>query len=124
MGMFRFFKGRNQQQEEDSKERYWSLTTDEKEIIGPTWEQIQFAVEKATPEGTIFASLGYMHSGLEIEIVQAVGDENGYRFEALVPDEKIYVKDGISQKETVKLFEHFFKYQRVAGYRSCPTEKI
>lgn len=124
MGLFSFFKRNQQQQEEFSKDKYWSLTTNEGEVIEPTWEQVKMAIENATPDKSIFVSLGYIHSGLEIEIVQAIGDGNGYRFEALPSNEKIFVNDGLSYEETLKLFEDFFKHQRVAGFRSWPIEKL
>lgn len=124
MGLFRFLKRSQQQQEEFSKDTYWSLTTNEEEVIEPTWEQVKAAVENATPDRSIFASLGYIHSGLEIEVIQVIGDGNGYRLEALPPSGEIFVNDGISYEETLKLFEEFFKHQRVVGFRSWPTEKI
>ena len=109
MGLFRFLKRSQQQQEKFSKDKYWLLTTNDSEIIDPTWEQIKTGVRKAMPNQSVFASLGYIHSGLEIEVIQVIGDENGYRFEALPPNDKIYVNDGISYEETLKLFEEFFK---------------
>lgn len=124
MGLFRFLKRSQQQQEEFSKDKYWSLTTNEGEVIEPNWEQVTAAVRNATPDGSIFASLGCFYSGLEIEIIQVIGDGNGYRFEALPPNGKIFVNDGISYEETLKLFEEFFKHQRVVGFSSWPTEKM
>lgn len=86
-------------------------------------EQIHVAVKDATPEGLIFATLAYNYSGLEIESIQTIGEENGYRFEALTSNGMIFVNDSINYEETLKLFEHFYNYQRVAGFRSWPTEK-
>jgi|SRR5690625_2369625 len=124
MGLLDFFKREPKPQEKGSKDRYWSLTTYEGEVVNPTWEQIKMAVDQITTDGTRFASLGYLHSGLEIEIIQAVGDGERYRFEALPADGKIYVNKDITYEETLKYFEDFYKYQRVAGFRSWPTEKV
>jgi len=123
MGLFDFLKRSQPQQEELPKEKHWSLTTNAGEIIDPTLEQIKSAVKSATPDETIFATLAYNYSGLEIEAVQVIGDGHGYRFEALTSNGTIFVNDGIDSEETLKLFEHFFNYQRVAGFRSWPTEK-
>lgn len=124
MGLFSFFKKNQKQQEEFSKDRYWSLTTNEGEVIEPTWKQVNAAVKNATPDGSIFASLGYIHSGLEIEVIQVIGNDDGYRFEALPPNGEVFVNDGISYEETLKLFEDFFIHQRVAAFSSWPTEKM
>lgn len=86
-------------------------------------EQIEAAVRQANPQATLFATLAYNHSNLEIESVQAVGYEGVYRFEALTSHGIMYVKNDIDYEETFKLFEDFFKYQRVSGFRSWPTEK-
>lgn len=122
MGLFDFLK-RGKKQEESIKNNYWSLTTIEGEVTEPTIEQIQTAVKKATPDGSMFAILTYNHSGLEVEGIQTVSDDNSYRFEAIASDGKIYVKDGLTYEKTVELFEHFFNYQRVSGFRSWPIEK-
>ncbi|MHA6252946.1 hypothetical protein [Oceanobacillus sp. CAU 1775] len=126
MGLFSFFKRSPQPQEEVSKESYWSLTTNEDEVIDPTWVQIKAAVQNATPDRTVFASLAYFHSDIEIEVVQVIGEDGWYRFEAVSPERvgKRFVNDGISYEEAIKLFEEFFKYKRVVGYRSWPTEKF
>lgn len=66
-------------------------------------------VDNTTPDGSIFASLGYIHSGLEIGIIQVADDDNGYRFEALPSNGKFFINDGISYEETLMLVKEFFK---------------
>lgn len=128
MGIFDMFKKKKEPDAVKPKEKYWSLSTSEGEIIDPSWDQIVDAVENATPEGTLFASLGYINAGYEIEIVQAVGEDGVYRFEALPPKDSleygdIYVNDGLTLNATLKLFEAFFVNRRVIGYRSWLVEK-
>ncbi|QQK80028.1 hypothetical protein HUG20_09095 [Salicibibacter cibi] len=128
MGFFDFFKRDQKHQEQVSKDKYWVLTTSEDEIIDPVWEQVKGAIDHATPDRSMFASLGYMHSGIEIEVIQVVGEDHVYRFEALPPKSsddygKIFVNDGISYEETLKLCEDFYKHQRVVGFRNLPIEK-
>lgn len=123
MGLFDFFKRSQPQQEEVSKVKFWSLSTNDDDVVDPTWDQVQAAVENAVPDGSIFATLAYNHSGLELDSVQTVGEDGWYRFEALEPDGKVFVNDGISYEETLRLFKEFFNYQTVVGYRSWPAEK-
>lgn len=131
MGMFDFFK-KSPQQEEPIKETYWSLSTYEEKIIDPTWEQVKQAVDEAVPEKAVFASLGYFNSDNEIEVVQTRQLSEGtkeFLLEALPPDNsydagKVFINDGLSLDETLKLFEEFYKHKRVAGYRNWPTGKV
>lgn len=122
MGLFDFFKGKKVE-EQPTREKYWSLTTDAGEIKEPTMAQIETAVREAHPQATLFATLAYNHSNLEIESVQAVAYEGIYRFEALTSHGILYVKNDLDYEETLALFEDFYKYQRVSGFRSWPTEK-
>ena len=122
MGWFDFLKRKASKPEEGTKEKYWSLTTYEEEILDPTVEQIETAVKNATREKTIFATLSYVNSGLEIESVQAISENNFYRFEALTTDGILYIKNNITSEETLELFTHYYKYQRVSGFRSWPTD--
>ncbi|QKS72729.1 hypothetical protein FLK61_39640 [Paenalkalicoccus suaedae] len=131
MGIFDFLK-KSFRQEESTKEKYWSLSTNEEEILDPTWEQVKQAVEEATPEKAVFASLGYLHSGNEIEVIQAIQlteGKNGFRFEALPPGNSYdagnaYIKNDLSLDETLKLFEEFYRSKKVLGYKNWLTEKI
>lgn len=123
MGLFSFFKRSKPQQAEIPKEKYWSLSTNDDEVIDPTWDQVQAAVENAVPDESVFATLAYNHSGPELDAVQAAGDHGWYRFEAVEPDGKVFVNDGISYEETVRFFKEFYHYQTVVGYRSWPAEK-
>lgn len=86
-------------------------------------EQIQQAVENATQKETLFATLAFLNSGLEINSIQAISDQGLYRFEALTSTGTMYVKNDIPYEETLELFEQFFKYQRVPGYKSWLVEK-
>lgn len=122
MGIFDFFKGKSNKPEE-TKEKYWSLTTIMEEILNPTNEQIENAVKNATPDQTSFATLAHKNSGHEIESVQAISEDGFYRFEALTKESLIYVKSDLTYKETLELFLHFFNYQRVSGVESWPSEK-
>lgn len=122
MGLFDFFKGKQPQQDEDSTEKYWSLSTYTGEVIDPTLEEIITAVQEVKPDKEIFATLTYNNSRLEIKSIQTIGDAKGYRFEALDSNETIYVNDGLTYEETLQLFKDFHNYQRVAGFRSWPTE--
>ena len=122
MGLFDFFKGKQPQQDEDSTEKYWSLSTYTGEVIDPTLEEIITAVQEVKPDNEIFATLAYNNSRLEIESIQTIGDATGYRFEALDSNEIIYVNDGLTYEETLQLFKDFYNYQRVPGFRSWPTE--
>ncbi|WP_411843032.1 hypothetical protein [Salinicoccus sp. HZC-1] len=129
MGLFNFFKKDREPLNEAPVEEYWSLTTNAKEITDPAWEQVEAAVKSALPEQDIFASLGYMNSGLEIEIIQVTGGEGIYRFEALPPEGSydygdIYINDRISYDEAIGFFKEFYENQRVVGYRSWETMKI
>lgn len=63
-----------------------------------------------------------MNAGLEVDTVQAVGDENGYRLEALSLEGDIFVNDGLTYEETLKYFDEFYRLQKVVGYRSWPKE--
>ena len=121
MKLFDFFKG--EKKEKPTRDKYWSLTTNDDEIINPTIEQIEQAVQNATPKVSLFATLVYNHSGLEIETVQTLSTEGVYRFEALTSDGKIYVKNDIAYEETLELFHQFYNYQRVPGFRRWPIEK-
>lgn len=122
MGLFDFFKGKSNESEKP-KEKYWSLTTILGEIEDPTIEEIETAVKQATPEQTIFATLTYNNSGLDIESVQAISEDGFYRFEALTTEGFMYVKRDLTYEETLELFTDYFKYQRVSGYRSWSTER-
>lgn len=117
MGLFSFFRKSRPQEKGLPKEKYWSLVTNEDEVIDPTWEQVVHAVKNAVPEGNMFAILAYNHSGLEIESIQVMSEDDWYRFEA-VASEKKYINDGIYYDETIRLFKDFYKYQRVYDYRS------
>lgn len=124
MGLFDFFKRKKKDEEQKTtRDKYWSLITYDGEIENPTMEQIKEAVKNANRNVSLFATLAYNHSELEIDSVQAMREEGVYRFEALTSDGIIYVKNDISYEETLEYFEHFFKYQRVAGYKSWPSEK-
>ena len=122
MGLFDFFKEKQPQQDEDSTEKYWSLSTYTGEVIDPTLEEIITAVQEVKPDKEIFATLTYNNSRLEIKSIQTIGDAKGYRFEALDSNEIIYVNDGLTYEETLQLFKDFHNYQRVVGFRSWPTE--
>ena len=122
MGVFNFFKRKADQPEEEKKEKYWSLVTNEGEVLNPTLGQIETAVANATPDHTMFATLTYNHSGLEIDSVQAISQEGFYRFEALTADGRMYVKNDLTYEETFELFTHFFNYQRVSGVKSWAVE--
>ena len=122
MGLFNFFKRKAEPQEDEPKEKYWLLRTNEHDVVDPTWEQIVASVKNALPEEGLFATLAYNHSGLEIDSIQVLGDKAAYhdlyRFEALSPDGMIYVKHDLPYDETIKLFEDFFENQIVVGYES------
>ena len=125
MGLFNFFKKNKQESKQEDagpQEKYWLLGTIENEVIDPTWEQIESAVINAKPEKSTFVTLAYMNAGLEVDTVQAVGDENGYRLEALSLDGDIFVNDGLTYEETLKYFDEFYRLQKVVGYRSWPKE--
>lgn len=121
MGLFDFFKGNKQ--EDKRTDRYWTLATFESKVEDPTMEQIQQAVQNASQKGTLFATLAYYNSGLEIESIQVVSDQGLFRFEALTNTGTMYIKNDITYEEALKLFEQFYKYQRVPGYRSWIVEK-
>src|SRR5699024_6960649 len=110
------------------RSKYWSLTTNEDTIIEPSWKQIQRAVEGATSDNSIFATLSYNDANIEIEAIQVIGAEDRYRVEVL-PSEtsddygKIYVKDGLAYNETLKLFEEFYNRQIVSNYENWTKEK-
>ena len=123
MGLFDFLKRKSSPSGEEVKEKYWSLTTIEEEKIDPTMEEIETAVKNAMPAQTVFATITFNHSGLEIESVQTIGESGVYRFEALTPHGIMYVKSDLTYEETVELFREFFKNQRVAGVESWPTER-
>lgn len=122
MKLFDFFKGEKEERK-SSNEKYWSLTTYDGEITDPTIEQIEQAVKNATQNVSLFATLAYNHSGLEIESIQTISNKGFYRFEALTTDGKMYVKNDIDYEEVLELFNQFYKYQRVSGFRSWPIEK-
>lgn len=125
MGLFNFFKKNKQESKQEDagpQEKYWLLGTIENEVIDPTWEQIESAVINAKPEKSTFVTLAYMNAGLEVDTVQAVGDENGYRLEALSLEGDIFVNDGLTYEETLKYFDEFYRLQKVVGYRSWPKE--
>lgn len=129
MGLFDFFKKDNKQEEVKSAEKYWLLSKNDEKVADPSWKQVEAAVKNAMPDRDVFASLIYMNSGLEIESIQAVGEDGVYRFEALPPQSsydygKIYINDSIGYGETVELFKEFYDHQRVVGYRSWETMKI
>lgn len=120
MGLFDFFKRKPAAQEEEPKEKYWSLGTNEAEVVDPTWEQVVVAVKNAMPDESIFATLAYNYSGLQIDSIQVLGDKAAYHdlyyFEALAQNGIKYVKHDIPYDETIKLFEDFYENQRVVGY--------
>ncbi|HLR53776.1 MAG TPA: hypothetical protein VK078_03525 [Pseudogracilibacillus sp.] len=131
MSFFDLFKRKQKYQKlekVETKEKYWSLTTNEDTIIEPSWKQIQRAVEGATSDNSIFATLSYNDANIEIEAIQVIGAEDRYRVEVL-PSEtsddygKIYVKDGLAYNETLKLFEEFYNRQIVSNYENWTKEK-
>lgn len=127
MNLFDYFK--KDEKEEIPKDRYWSLTTSEEEIIDPTWDQIKLAINHAHPNQTVFVSLAYYHSELAIEVIQAMGDYDVYRLEALPPKNikdtnQIFVKDSVSYEDTVTIFEYYFKEGTIEGYETWMIEKI
>ena len=130
MSFFDLFKRKQKYQKlekVETKEKYWSLTTNEDTIIEPSWKQIQRAVEGATSDNSIFATLSYNDANIEIEAIQVMGAEDRYRIEVL-PSEtsvdygKIYVKDGLAYNETLKLFEEFYNRQTVSNYENWIKE--
>ncbi len=121
MGLFNFFK-KDKQDDAQPQERHWLLRTNDGEVIEPTWDEIESAVTNAKSEQSVFATLAYVNAGLEIDSVQTLGDDSGYRFEALSQDGDIYVNDGLSHEETLKYFEEFFNTEKVVGYRSWMKE--
>lgn len=130
MGFLGFWKTSKPQQKQVKKPKvsFWSLTTDNMEILDPTWEQVIDAIDHATPEASTFASLRYLYSTCEIEIVQVVSEGQVYRVEALPPissvdDGTIFVHTNCSYKETLELFKDFYEYQRVVDFRSWSTER-
>lgn len=124
MGLTSFFNRKKQSNDEGGKDKYWSLLTDEGEVVDPTWEQTKIAVKSATPTGSVFVTLGYLNSGLEIESIQAFSEGGLYRVEALPPKQgKIYVKDGFTHAEVLKLFESFYHDEKIIGYRDWQKEK-
>lgn len=131
MSFFDLFKRKQKYQKlekVETKEKYWSLTTNEDTISEPSWKQIQRAVEGATSDNSIFATLSYNDANIEIEAIQVMGAEDRYRIEVL-PSEtsddygKIYVKDGLAYNETLKLFEEFYNRQTVSNYENWTKEK-
>lgn len=124
MGLFDYFKGKKKaDKRKTTRDKYWSLITYKGEIKNPTMEQIKEAVKNANRNASLFATLAYNNSELEIDSIQTMREEGVYRFEALTSDSIIYVKNDIRYEETVEYFVHFFKYQHVANYKSWPTEK-
>lgn len=128
MGLLNLFKKNHQPDDEEPKEKYWSLTTSEGEVIDPTWDEIEAAIRHATPAGSLFISLGYMNADLEIEVIQATSESDIYRLEALPPENSleygdIFVEDGLRYEEALKLFETFHKHQSVHGYRDWMVDK-
>ena len=59
-----------------------------------------------------------------IESIQAFSEGGLYRVEALPPKQgKIYVKDGLTYAEVLKLFESFYHDEKIIGYRDWQKEK-
>lgn len=129
MGLFDFLKKEPQKHEEAPKDKYWSLTTAKGEVIDPTWQQVEETLADITQQELEFVSLGYVHSDLDIEIVQALDLGEGYRVEALPPESsydygKAFVNSGIFYEEMVRHFKEFHDTRRVSEFRSWPKEKI
>lgn len=129
MGLFNFLKKEPQKREEVPKDKYWSLTTAKGEVIDPTWQQIEKTLADITHRELEFVSLGCIHSGLDIEIVQAIDLGEAYRVEALPPESsydygKVFVNSGISYEEMIKHFKEFHKTGKVSEFRTWPKEKI
>lgn len=129
IGFFDIFKKDKEPQDEVPEEKFWSLSTNEGEIIDPEWTQVEEAVKHAVPDDLVFASLGYMNSDLEIEIIQITGEDGVYRFEALPPMGsydygQIFINDGLSYDDTIKRVKEFYDYQRVVGFKSWEIQKI
>ena len=132
MGLFDFFrKDKNQRQEETlPAEKYWLLAGGEGEIMEPDWPQVEQAVKTAA-DGSAggFICLSCLNSGLEIESLQAVGEDGLYRVEALPPEGsddygKIYVNDGVLYADVLAFLKEFWEEERVVGFRSWDTEKL
>lgn len=130
MGLFEFFKKDKVQEETTPAEKYWLLVDGNGEVIKPDWPQVEKAVKTAAagPEGE-FIHLGYLNSGLEIESLQAVGEDGLYRVEALPPKGasdygKVYVSDGVVYKDVLSLFKEFYEHQSVVRFRSWNTRKL
>ncbi|AKG75179.1 hypothetical protein [Salinicoccus halodurans] len=130
MGLFDFFKKNDKQGETAPAEKYWLLADGDGKVMEPDWAQIEKAVKTAVsgPAGE-FIHLGYMNSGLEIESLQAVGEDGVYRVEAL-PSKgsydygRIYINDGVRYEDTLALFKEFHEHQRVVGFRSWDMRKL
>lgn len=122
MKLFDFFKGKKEERE-PTREKYWSLSTSDGEIVDPKIKQIEQAVKNATSNISLFATLAYNYSGLEIESVQTISNEGFYRFEALTTNGKMYVKNDIDYDEALELFKQFYKHQRVSRFKTWLVEK-
>lgn len=124
MGLTSFFNRNKRSNDERGKDKYWSLLTNEGEVVDPTWEQTKLAVKNATPTGNVFAKLEYLNSGLDIESIQAFSEGGLYRVEALPPKQgKLYIKDGLTYAEALRIFESFYHDQEISGYRDWQREK-
>lgn len=132
MGLFDFFRKDKYQKQEETvpAEKYWLLADGDGEVVDPDWPQVEKAVKVAAdgPAGE-FIRLSCLNSDLEIESLQALGEDGLYRVEALPPEGsydygKIYVNDGVVHEDVLALFKEFWEGERVVGFRSWHTRKL
>lgn len=128
MSLFNIFKRIKRTEDSAPLKKYWSLTTMVSEVVDPSWQEVETAIKNAFPGETVFASLAQLNAGLEIELLQAAGDNDIYRVEAIPPRESlehgdIFVNDGLTEEEVLEIFMTFFKHNSVAHYRDWTVEK-
>lgn len=131
MGLFDFFKKNEDSKDDQPREEYWSLTTDEGEVTGPSWEQITEGIDKVVSGDSTFVSFGLINGGNDIEIVQAVYGEESHTFhlEVLPPETShdfghIFINYDVSKEQMLDVFEEYYNHQRVTGFRNWRTRKL
>lgn len=131
MGIFDFLKNDDDKngRKLKSEEPYSELSTGLDDFENPSWSQVESALEDVEVADDSFATLIFHNSGLEVDTVQCIMDDEGYIFEALPAREsknygKIYHLGGLSYEFVLQRFEEFYNEQKVRGYKEFEQDSF
>lgn len=130
MGIFDFFKNDdNDKVPPKSEEPYSELSTGLDDFENPSWSQVESAVSDVHVAEDSFATLSFQNYGLEVDTIQCLQTEEGYRLEVLPAMDSeefglIYHLDIFNYEDVIKRFEEFYEHQTVTGYKEFAKDKF